>query len=263
MPTLTNRALDQLQSRFFSIVPRIETHARIYFRFEACRDKRADKISETIAIAWKWFCRLMEKGKDATQFAGALASLAARAVKCGRRACGQEKAKDVLSWVAQRRHGFTVQSLPAPRRGHDPQSDEANGQRLLDLLEERLRDNTVTPPPEQAAFRIDFPRWLQTLTARERRMIRAMTGNERTKELSQRFRVSPGRISQMRREFKEGWQRFVGDLEEKGHGASKSVTGMRGRACRSQEWPRAADYQPRTPLVKHLQGASTWEPVPS
>jgi len=39
-----------------------------------------------------------------------------------------------------------------------------------------------------------------------------MSLNERTKDLSKRFSISPGRISQMRRDFKDGWQRFVGDI---------------------------------------------------
>ena len=43
---------------------------------------------------------------------GALASLAARAVRNGRRACGQESAKDALSAAAQRRHNFTTYQLP-------------------------------------------------------------------------------------------------------------------------------------------------------
>ena len=41
-----------------------------------------------------------------------LAQFAARAVRCGRRLCGQEKANDVFSSVAQRRRGFTVEVLP-------------------------------------------------------------------------------------------------------------------------------------------------------
>jgi DNA-directed RNA polymerase sigma subunit (sigma70/sigma32) len=57
-------------------------------------------------------------------------------------------------------------------------------------------------------FRLDFKDWLRSLTPRERRIIRAMARNERTKDLSRQFEVSPGRISQMRREFKEGWERF-------------------------------------------------------
>jgi hypothetical protein len=45
-------------------------------------------------------------------------------------------------------------------------------------------------------------------------MIRRMARNERTKDLAKQFKVSPGRISQMRREFKQGWARYCGDHVE-------------------------------------------------
>ena len=34
-----------------------------------------------------------------------------------------------------------------------------------------LKDNTVTPPPDQAAFRIDYPAWLAHLGARNRLLV--------------------------------------------------------------------------------------------
>jgi hypothetical protein len=172
---------DSLQAAFLSLLPRIESQARIYFRGIRCRVKKADAIAEVVAISWRWFCRLAKKGKDATQFVGALAALAARAVWSGRRLGGGERANDVMSPVAQRRHNFVVKSLPSPRRPYEDLGD-GQDQRLHDALEERLAENTVTPVPEQAAFRIDFRAWLKTLAPRERRIIRAMILNERTKE---------------------------------------------------------------------------------
>ena len=107
---------DRLQAGFLRILPRIERHARIYFRDVQCTAKRQDFIAETIALAWSWYRRLMKKGKDASKFASGLARYAARAVGCGRKVTGQEKAKDVLSSVAQKRHGFKVESLPTSTR---------------------------------------------------------------------------------------------------------------------------------------------------
>jgi hypothetical protein len=156
--------------------------------------------------------RLTERGKDVFTFPAAFAALVARAVKCGRRLCGQEKAKEVLSFVAQQRHGFRIELLPQSTRcPHDNLYATPDGQALHDAFEERLRDNTQTPVPDQVAFRIDFPAWLQTLTGRERRLVRAMARNERTTDLSKEFEVSPGRISQMRREFRDDWLRFTGE----------------------------------------------------
>src|SRR5262249_12676850 len=158
-------------------------------------DKHEELIAEMVGLCWRWFVRLVQRGKDPTQFVSALASYAARAVHSGRRLCGQERSRDVLSPVAQRRHGFVVEELPAwTAAAQETLRGPVLGQRRQDAFEERLRDNPITPVPDQVQFRIDFPAWLQTLTGRERRIIRAMGRNERTGELSRRFEVSPARI---------------------------------------------------------------------
>jgi hypothetical protein len=105
-----------LQASFLAIRPRIETHARIYFRHVRCSTTRADRVAETLALAWKWFVRLAKRGKDATAHPSVLATYAVKAVNAGRRLCGQQKAKDVLSERAQQRHGFRVERLPMSTR---------------------------------------------------------------------------------------------------------------------------------------------------
>jgi len=204
-------SIAHLQYRFLTIQPRIERHARIYFRDLKCQHRKAEYIAETVGLAWKWFVELAQRGKDATEFASTLATFAARHVRSGRRVCGQLPAKDVLSEAAQQRHGFAAESLPLSTRTCHDELNGISGQRHLDAFEERLRDNTRTPPDAQAAFRIDFSAWLLPLTAPQRHIIKAMGQNERTKDLAQRFEVSPARISQMRREFHEDWNRFTAD----------------------------------------------------
>jgi len=124
-----------LHARFLMLLPRIGTHAKIYFRDIRCADKRADQIAETVALAWMWFVMLDARGKDATQFVSALAMLAAKAVRSGRRLAGMEKAKDPLNTRTQQRRGFFVKRLPE----FDSMSDNP--------LAEALTDNTVTPRP--------------------------------------------------------------------------------------------------------------------
>jgi hypothetical protein len=204
-----------LQVRFVRLLPRIELHAQVYFRDVRCAGQRADCIAEVSALCWKWFVALSQRGKNAAEFVSTLAGFAARAVRSGRRVCGQERGKDVLSASAQQRHGFQVEALPlTTRTAHAELYGHPQGQQHLDCYEERLRDNHVTPVLDQVAFRIDFPAWLETLTARERHIIRAMADSQRTRDLSRRFQVSPARISQLRREFKQDWDRFCADPVE-------------------------------------------------
>jgi hypothetical protein len=208
-------SIGELRRRFLTILPKIKTHARIHFRDRRCRSTKADFVAEVVAIAWKWFLRLYERGKDPLLFPSALATYAVKAVRGGRRLCGQLKAKDVLSERAQQRHGFTVSVLPTSvRTSHENLYGAVDGQRRQDEYEERLQDNTRTPPDEQAMFRIDFGQWLKSLTARERKIIKAMLRNERTKDLAKHFQLSQARISQLRREFHEDWTRYCSAPDE-------------------------------------------------
>ena len=61
----------QLHARFLSILRRIRLHAEISFRGVRCPDLRADKVAEAVALAWKWFRRLAERGRDAADFPAA------------------------------------------------------------------------------------------------------------------------------------------------------------------------------------------------
>jgi hypothetical protein len=181
-------ALAHLHAAFLSILPRIDLHTRVYFRGVRCPQRRDDAIQETLAIAWKWFLRLVEQGKDPRTFPDAFASYAARAVKCGRRLCGHEKGKGALSVIAQQRHGCFVEPLPhSTAATHEERYSHGRGQQRQDAFKERLRDNVQTPAPEQVCFRLDFPAWLTTLTGRERRLVREMANNECVRHLSNRF----------------------------------------------------------------------------
>jgi hypothetical protein len=190
-----------LHAAFLALLPRIERHARICFRHLGCPQGRDDAVAETVALSWAWYLRLVERGKDPAQFVSTFASYAARAVRRGRRVCGQEAGQEVLSPRAQARHGFAVLRLP-----EGPTSLAGNP------LEEALLDNTVTPPPEAAAFRIDFPAWLATWPERDRRLIEGLGLGERTLARADQFGLTPGRISQKRREYHGDWERFCSEL---------------------------------------------------
>jgi hypothetical protein len=203
--------LSQLHAAFQSIVPRIERHGRFYFRHVRCHAKREDAIADMVAFSWKWFVQLVERGKDPLAFVSRIADFAARHVRRGRRLHGQDTTRDAMSWVAQQRAGFEVESLSSvPRASHEERYSRVNGQDNLDAWEDRLRENHITPVLDQVAFRIDFGAWLETLTARDREMVGAMAQSERTFELSRRFELTTSRISQLRRELYAAWDRFCG-----------------------------------------------------
>jgi hypothetical protein len=218
-PCLVRAArLVPLQTTFLTdVLPRVEQHGRVYFRHVKCPDRKEELLAEMGGLAWKWFVGLVQKDKNVLDFVSALANYAARAVNSGRRVCGHERKRDVLSPVAQRLHNFAIEALPqATSTSHECLYASPHGQERLDAFEERLRDNTLTPVPDQVVFRIDFPLWRCTRTERDRRVIDALMAGWRTKDVSQKFGLSPGRVSQLRRDFLEDWRRYCGEPGEVG-----------------------------------------------
>src|SRR6185312_12802038 len=111
----------------------------------------------------------------------------------------QERSKDVISPLAQARHSFAVASLP------EGSSLDGN------VLDVALHDNTRSPVPDQVAFRFDFPAWLNTLSERDKRVADDLMLGERTLDVARKHGLSPGRVSQLRREFMERWRAFFGE----------------------------------------------------
>jgi hypothetical protein len=178
-------------------LPKVLSHGRVYFRLVKA-ERKEEYIAEMVALAWKWHRSLAERGKDATRFPTALAKYAARAVRSGRKLAGTERAKDALSPLAQQRKGFAVSPLPG--------GSSLNG----NVFDEALRDNTQTPPDEQCAFRIDFRAWRASRTERDRLVLDDLMVGGRTSEVAGKYGLSPGRVSQLRREFLLDWRRFCG-----------------------------------------------------
>jgi hypothetical protein len=183
--------IDVLQSNFLQILPRIETHARIYFRNIACPGKREDKIVETVALAWQWFLRLSEKGKDANQFPMAFAFVVALAVKCGRRLVGQEKANDVMTSATQLRRRFMVGSLPEePIAKTDTTRHRCSELTMPGILKDRLRGNLATPVFDQVVFRLDWPVFFGMLSPKHRSMVEMLSTGHRAHQVASAFELA-------------------------------------------------------------------------
>ena len=188
-----------LQTLFFAALPRISRHARFYFRHLKRDHDHDDAVAEAIALAWVWFVRLVRRGKHPEEFISAVASYAARAVKGGRRLCGQQKAKDALSRTTQIRRGFSLSRFP------DFSTLTGNA------LDEALHGNTATPVPDQVSFRMDFPAWLATRSTRDRELIGELIAGERSQDAARRFGISAARVAQLRRAYMEDWRSFCDD----------------------------------------------------
>ena len=186
------------QQPFLEMLPVIKNYARRAFR-DLNAEARDDAVQEVVANAAVAFERLVQLDKADLAYPQVLARYAVAQFRDGRRVGNKLCIREVLSSYAQRKKGFRVASLE--------RFDKYTGEWL-----EAVVEDTHTPVPEQVAFRIDFPAWLKVLTKRNRRIAEALALGHGTGEVARRFKVSAGRISQLRSQFCQSWREFHGDL---------------------------------------------------
>lgn len=186
------------REQFLPLLPKIRVQARVAFR-HMLAEAREEAVAEVIANAYVAYARLVQRGKAEAAFPTALANFAIRQFYAGRRVGTSFSIRDIFSRATQRRNGFSVVRI------------SLNG--VSGAWMDALVDDTTTPVPEQAAFRCDYPAWLRTQTPRNRRIAQALSLGYSTTEVANRFRVSPARVSQVRRQLHESWLIFHGELE--------------------------------------------------
>ena len=103
-----------------------------------------------------------------------------------------------MSPPAQIRHNFQIGSYNT--------IDHETGEWIWSAIEGRR-----TSIPDLAAFRIDFAHWLKTLTRRNRRIVNLLASGERTSAVAEKFGLTRGRVSQLRRKFQRWWRAFQGE----------------------------------------------------
>ncbi|MBP88081.1 MAG: hypothetical protein CMJ64_15385 [Planctomycetaceae bacterium] len=183
------------QEGFLEMMPMIEQQARVAFR-DLDAEAREDAIAEVTANAMVAYERLHERGELQRAFASALAKYAIRQFFDGRRTGTPQCSRDVYSARAKKTVGYEVLSLGAP------------GEQVGEWME-CLINNRQTPVPDQVAFRMDFPRWLDNQTPRDKRVAQRLSLGYSTGEVAKEFSISPARVSQLRRELADSWHEFI------------------------------------------------------
>ena len=179
------------------MLPALITHAKIAFRHVKGQD-RQDKVQEVVANALVAFRRLVQLNKTDLAYASVLARYAVAQVNDGRLVGGKMNCKDVSSPYCQRVKKVVMERLD--------QFDAED-----DCWQEVLVPDRSCTPAELAASRIDVPAWFASLNRRDRKVAKYLAAGQTTTAAARKFKVSAGRISQLRRELAENWQRFIGD----------------------------------------------------
>jgi len=183
---------------FVRMLPAITRHARFAF----CRlkgDNRDDLVQEVVANAAVAYMRLVELRKADLAYPTVLARYGVAQVRDGRRVGSRLRGGDVLAGYCRRKKGVIVERLD--------KCDPENGQ-----WEEAIIEDRRAGPADVATCRIDFSEWLGSLPSFRQRIARMLATGESTTATARRFRISAGRISQLRREIAESWRLFQGSL---------------------------------------------------
>ena len=190
-------ASEQQNEKFLDMLPLIRSQARLAFR--RLRPAYKDElVQEVVANAYCAFAALVNRGKANIAYATPLANYAIRQVLAGRRVGTKLNSNDVSAVVARRRRRFTVQNIPS--NGSEP-----------NIWSEILADDSLTPVPDQVAFRVDFPAWLRIQNRRKRELAKFLAVGNTATEAARRFRVSGARVSQLRSELQASWREFQGE----------------------------------------------------
>jgi hypothetical protein len=202
-------SVDLIHTRaaFLSLVPLIERRVRFALRGRPPVD-REEAVAESVAVAFAAQTRLATRGRNGVRdFPNALVSFAVRSATAGR-LVGGTSSTDVLSPLARRKRGFQVESLSRLAAGN---AMGPAGRHQMDVLDVRLRDNTRTAVPDQAAFRIDFPSFLDKLSPRDRALAEFLALGHSGRDSADQFGLTAGRVSQLRRIWLERWQQSQGE----------------------------------------------------
>ena len=183
--------------RFLHLLPAIRRHALVSFR-DLDSEAREDAVQAAVGIAWANFRRLVALGRTELVYAGPLARYAVSRVRDGRGIGTRRNIRDITSSCCQRRRGLQIESLD--------QLVEQDGQWREMVVEDRRAG-----PAEIAAARLDLAAWLRLLPQRYRVIANVLASGETTCATARLFHISPGRVSQIRRELYEAWCRFQGE----------------------------------------------------
>jgi hypothetical protein len=196
-PDRRQPSVPEWHNQILAMLPAIRNYANRSFQY-LDPEAREDAVHEVTANAVVAFARLVELGKADLAYPTVLARYGVAQLRGGRRVGNRMRIGEVLSYYAQRKKGFLVARLA--------RFDKESGGWL-----EAIVEDPRTPVPDQAAFRIDFPNWLKSQTQRNRRIAEALAVGSTTGEVARRFKVSSGRISQLRQRFHRSWHEFQGN----------------------------------------------------
>jgi len=175
------------RTTFETRVAEIDRLAGSHFR-HLDPDAREEAVQDATVLAFRYWTRLVERGKVGEDcFRGAI-WWAVRHTKQGRPGGvrGASRPKCVLDYARRRKGNVVVEG----------------GVNLNHFV------GSTASVPDTVAFRLDVPAFLGTLPERDRGIAASLAAGKGTTEVAREIGVSPAAISQFRTRFKKKYDEF-------------------------------------------------------
>ena len=173
-------------------LPFVARRARRCFLYQPLW-QRDESVVDAMTAAYLIFRGLREQGRTIVTNSKGLANNACRAVRNGKPMGLGSAPSDALDPTARRKGRVCVESLDVPVSGG-----------WIDLAIETKKFG----PAETAPLCLDFSDWFTRQSPRHRRMMNCLAKGDRADEVARRFKVSQGRVSQLRRRWAGNWREF-------------------------------------------------------
>ncbi|MAT69433.1 MAG: hypothetical protein CMJ58_07890 [Planctomycetaceae bacterium] len=181
------------QAGFLELLPEIQRRVETKL-FSVALSERDEARQAILVFAMIAYASLAARGRTALAYPGPLVAYGLQQYQAGRLTGGRMNSLDVGSTRWRRVTGRLTETLG----------------KLGETV--AIRDLRSATPAEQAALRLDFAAWLQTLTDRDRRAVNDLARGEETRAVARRLGVTAGRVSQLRRELHRSWMKFRNEL---------------------------------------------------
>jgi len=178
---------------FLAMLPYILNHARIAFR-HLRPEARQEAVQEVVCNAMVAYAALVKRGKVALAYPSVLARYAVAQTRDHRKVGGGISTARTFLAVLPTAQGHRRRAV-----GPCTTTRTTNGSRPSSKT-------TTRPSSTRSLSAVTSPHGWTSLPRRNRRIAEALAAGQNTGDVAERFNLSAGRISQLRRELHRSWQ---------------------------------------------------------
>jgi len=193
--TNTTPSVPTFDSLYAKMLPHFKYFARHHVKRKGKRGDFNDVIQDLAGFALQMYNSLIRRGKGADVFYTPLMKYAIMRYRSGRRFVGSNT-KDILADQTQilgKSETCQLSQFDEEQDTWDFMTDRKG--RVLDAVQ----------------FKIDYEAWHNTLSPRDQSIVTDLSYGYTTNEVSRRYGVSAGLISQYRKRYHKDWNDFISD----------------------------------------------------